>query len=195
MEHTHVGNMKRAKRTQAPKHNTHTDSTTTRTRAASPHQSFISLCIVHHLSGPDTFALFFEALSRSRPVAGAHAQHSLSLRLHVEHPDTCTHARFLTDTDRHTDKHPDRQTHTDDRHKNTTREIQRFKCCGPALETQDIHDIINVEHKYHENKPRKTHFLMLFMFFIFSSSLFEVFAQTGRPITFEYLNLSQKLKY
>ena len=142
-----------------------------------------------------TLLPFLEALSRSRPVAGARAQHSLSLRLHVEHPDTCTHVRFLTDTDTQTQTPRQTETHTDDRHKNTTREIQRFKCCGPALETQDIHDIINVEHKYHENKPRKTHFLMLFMFFIFSSSLFEVFAQTGRPITFEYLNLSQKLKY
>ena len=60
-----------------------------------------------------------------------HSQDHGRLQLHIqactffalarEHPKTCTHVGLLTGTHRH----------TNDRHTDTTQQIQKFKCCGP----------------------------------------------------------------
>ena len=66
--------------------------------ATSLHQSFLLTLpfsgIVHHLSGPNTCALTQTTLKITVGCRCTYP-HSLSLRLQVYHPKTCTHVRLL----------------------------------------------------------------------------------------------------
>ena len=82
-------------------------------RCELPPTFFLTLpcsCDVHHLSGPLTLVLFEHSQDHGRLQVHI-SNHSLSSRLHVEHPKTCTH--LCLTPHRNTPAHTGTDTDTD----------------------------------------------------------------------------------